>query len=150
MNVTIDISDYLSYEEIREECKYAIRNSVQEMFRDESKVDTLISNLGYEFIFEAVSKAIGKDAEKVIIEKVEELIKNDSSIRYEMWRKKDNWDRRESPAINMLYKAIESNEDLMEQRVREEIMKHELYELQDIMYNIACDVLYNRIFAKVE
>ena len=149
MKVTIDITDYLSQEEIIEECKYAIRNSVQEMFcRKESDIDRLISNLGYEFIFEAVSKAIGKNAEKVIAEKVEELIKDDSSIKYEMWRKKDNWDRRESPAIKMLYEVIENNKPIMEERVREEIMKHELYELQDIMYNIACDVLYNRIFAK--
>lgn len=149
MNVTIDITDYLSQEEIIEECKYAIRSSVQEMFcRNENDIDRLINNLGYEFIFGAVSKAIGKDAAKVIAEKVEELIKDDSSIKYEMWRKKDTWGRDESPAIKMLYEAIENNKPLMEQRVREEIMKHELYEMQDIMYNIACDVLYNRIFAK--
>lgn len=149
MNVTIDITDYLSQEEIIEECKYAIRNSVQEMFyRKENEINRLISNLGYEFIFGAVSKSIGKDAAKVIAEKVEELIKDDSAIKYEMWRKKDVWDKDESPALKMLYEAIENNKPLMEQRVQEEIKKYELSEVQNTMYNIACDVLYDRIFAK--
>ena len=149
MNVTIDITEYLSQDEIKEECKCVIRNSVQEMFcRKESDIDRWISNLGYKFIFEAVSKAIGKDAEKVIAEKVEELIKDDSSIKYEMWRKKNDWDKRESPAIKMLYKAIEDNKSLIEQRVQAEIIKYEFDSVEDEIYNMACDILYDRIFAK--
>ena len=96
MNININVADYLSQDEIKEECKYAIRNSVNEMFKRDNDVNRLITNL----------------------------------------------------TIKMLHEAIENNKSLMEQRVRDEIMRHDLYEIQEVMYNIACDVLYNRIFAK--
>lgn len=149
MNITIDITDYLSQDEIKEECKCAIRNSVHKMFcRKESDIDRLISNLGYEFIFEAVSKAIGKDAETVITEKVVELIKSDSSIKYEMWRKKDAWDRSESPAIKILYEAIEDNKWLMRDCVQKVIMDFEFPDVRDAMYDIACEIVSEKLFGK--
>ena len=149
MNVTINIEDYLTQDEIKEECRCAIRNSVYEMFcAKESDVDRLISNLGYEFIFEAVSEAIGKDAENAIAEKVAELIKDDSSIRYEMWRKNDAWNRTESPATKILHKAIEDNEQLMRERVHDAIVNFEFPDVREAMYDIACEVVSEKLFGE--
>lgn len=149
MNITINIEDYLSQDEIKEECKYAINNSVSKMFcAKESEVNRLISNLGYEFIFEAVSKAIDEDAEKIIAEKVAELIKDDSSIKYEMWRKGGTWDNIESPAIKILYRAIEDNEQLMRERVQEAIVDFEFPDVRDAMYDVACEIVSEKLFGK--
>lgn len=151
MNITIDITDYLSQDEIKEECKYEIRNSVHEMFcKKESDIDRLISNLGYEFIFEAVSKAIGKDAKKVITEKVTELVKDGSVIRYEMWRRKDAWDRTESPATKIMYEAIEDNKLLMRDCVQKAIADFEFPDVRDAMYDTACEIISEKLFGKNE
>ena len=149
MNIEIDITDYLSQEEIKEECKYAIRNSVYEMFcKNESDIDRLISNLGYEFIFATISKAIGEDAEKLITKKVTELIKNDNSISYEMWRRKDAWERTESPAIKILYEAIEDNKYLMRSCVQKAIADFEFPDVRNVMYDIACEIVREKLFGE--
>ena len=44
MNIEINISDYLSEEEIKEECKRAIRDLLYNIYNNESRIDTLISN----------------------------------------------------------------------------------------------------------
>lgn len=149
MNITIDIKDYLSEDEIKDECRFAIRNSIYEMFcKNESDIDRLISNLGYEFIFEAVSKAIGKDSEEMIVKKVTELAKDSSAIKYEMWRKKDVWDRSESPAIKILHEAIEDNNWLMRDCVQKVIMDFEFPDVRDAMYDIACEIVSEKLFGK--
>jgi hypothetical protein len=151
MNIIIDITDYLSEDEIKEECKWAIRGSIHEMFcKNESDINRLISNLGYEFIFEAVSKAIGKDSEKTIAEKVTELAKDSSAIKYEMWRKKDAWDKIESPAIKILYEAIEDNKWLMRDCIQKAIMDFEFPNVRDAMYDIACEIISEKLFGKNE
>ena len=147
MNITIDIRDYLSHDEIKNECRYAIRSCVRETFcRNESDINRLISNLGYEFVFKAVSEAIGEDAEKVIVAKVAELVRRDDTIRYQMWRKQDVWEKNESPAIKILYDAIKDNEPLMRERVQQLITDFEFPDVRDAMYNIACDIVSEKLF----
>ena len=58
MEVTFNVFEYLTPDEIKEECKKAIRHSVHDTFaKNEAEVQRLISNLGYEFVFKAVSVA---------------------------------------------------------------------------------------------
>ena len=147
MEVTFNVFDYLTMDEIKEECRMAIRQSIHNTFaRNEADVQRLISNLGYEFIFKAVSAAIGKDAEKEIAAKVAELAKDKSHIRFEMWRKKDAWERAESPAIAILYEAIKDNKLLIRECVQTVIKEFEFPEVRDAMYAMAQDIIYEKLF----
>ena len=149
MNITIDIRDYLSADEIRDICKDTIAHDVHMLFtKGEAEIERLISNLGYEFVFAAVSKAIGKDAEKLIAEKVIELIKNDSTIKYEIWRKQDVWQKTESPAIKILNDAIEDNKHLIRDRVSVEIGKYPIDEIRDEFFDMAVHILEENLFGK--
>jgi hypothetical protein len=147
MNITIDIRDYLSADEIRDICKDTIAHDVHMLFaKNETEIERLISNLGYEFLFAAVSESIGKDAKKLIAEKVIELIKNDSSIKYEIWRRQDVWQRTESPAIKTMNDAIEDNKHLIRDRVITEIEKYPIDEIRDEFFDMAVHILEEKLF----
>ena len=147
MEVTFDVFDYLTMDEIKEECKKAIQSSVRDMFcKNEAEIDRLISNLGYEFIFKAVSDVIGADAKKAIADKVVELAQDKSHIRFEMWRKKDAWERVESPAIGILYEAINDNKWYIRQCVQKVIEEFDFPDVRSAMYETACDIVHEKLF----
>lgn len=147
MEVTFNVFEYLSPDEIKEECKKAIRHSVRDTFaKDEKEVERLISNLGYEFIFKAVSVAIGEDVEKAIAEKVAKLAQDEGHIRYEMWRKKDFWERTESPAIAILYEAINDNKQLMRECVQTAIKEFDFPDVREAMYEVAHEIVREKLF----
>lgn len=152
MEVKFDVFDYLTPEEIREECKHTIRSCVRETFaRNESEINRLISNLGYEFLFEAVSEAIGKDAREEIATVVKELASEKSHIKYVMWRRKDAWDHRESPAIGILDQAIVDNKWLIRDCVQKAIAECDFPDVRDAMYDTACNIVHEKLFgAKME
>lgn len=151
MEITFNVFDYLTIDEIKEECKKAIQSNVRDMFcKNEAETDRLISNLGYEFIFKAVSETIGTDAKKVIADKVAELARDKSHIRFEMWRKKDAWERTESPAISILYEAIKDNKLLIRECVQTTIKEFEFPEVRDAMYAMAQDIIYEKLFGGAE
>ena len=147
MEITFNVFDYLTMDEIKEECRMAIRQSIHNTFaRNEEDVQRLISNLGYEFIFKAVSATIGKDAEKEISAKVAELAQDKSHIRFEMWRKKDAWERSESPAIAILYEAIKDNKMLIRECVQTAIKEFDFPDVRDAMYETAREIIWEKMF----
>lgn len=149
MELKINIEDYLSHEEIKSIAMDAVRESIISIFRkDEANINRLISNLSYEFIFEAVSDAIGEDAQTKITNKVKELLEDESCIRYELWRKKDTFEKYESPAIPMLHKAIEDNKWLLREKVTQSIARYEFSDVQDAMYNALNQIVYDKVFGK--
>jgi len=146
MEIKIDVSNYLTHEEIKEECRMAIRSIIKEQFSKESQIQRLISNLGYEFIFEAVSQEMGMDAREAISEVVFDLASDVSHIRYEMWRRKDAWERTESPAITIMNEAIKENRDFIEASVRAAIKEFEFPDVRQAMYDMAQEVIYEKLF----
>lgn len=151
VNISINIDDYLSFSEIKDICIEAIRDAVYENYRQkESDIDRLISNLGYEFIFEAVSKAIGKDAEEMIARKVSELAQKDDVVKYEMWRRNDMFGREDSPAIKIMNEAIEDNKFYIRALVSKVIDNFEFTDVKDAIYDMACEVISEKLFGKNE
>ena len=147
MNITINIEDYITPEEIKSIAMDAVRDTILATFRgDEANINRLISNLSYEFIFKAVSDSIGEDAQLKVANKVKELLEDGSSIRYELWRKKDAWEKSESPAIGLLYKAIKDNESLIRAKVSESINNYEFSDVQQAIYDALNDVVYEKVF----
>jgi hypothetical protein len=148
MELKINIEDYLTHEEIKNIVTDALRESIISVFRgDEANINRLISNLSYEFIFEAVSDAIGEDAQTKITNKVKELLEDENHIRYELWRK-NIYDDYESPAIPMLHKAIKDNEDLIRAKVVQSIDQFKFDGVQDAMYNALNQIVYDKVFGK--
>lgn len=151
MELTINIEDYIAPDEIKSLAMEAVRSSIMKTYsQDEYNISRLISNLSYEFIFKAVSDAIGEDAQKKIESKVKELLEEGSSIRYELWRRKDVWEKTESPAIAILHKAIKDNEGLIRSKVMQRIDSYEFNDVQDAMYNALNEIVYEKVFGSSE
>jgi hypothetical protein len=149
MDLTIRLEDYVTPEEIKAIAMETIRESIWRTFsQDETNINRLISNLSYEFIFKAVSDAIGEDAQAKISNKVRELLDDDSSIRYNLWRRKDVWQKDESPAIVILDKAIKDNEDLIRNKVMQSIDSFDFGDVKETMYDTLQTVVYEKIFGK--
>ena len=151
MELSIRIEDYVTPEEIKAVAMEELRKIIGATFyRDETNINRLISNLSYEFIFKAVSDAIGEDAQAKISSTVQELIKDESKIRYEMWRKKDAWEKEESPAVTILHKAIKDNEGLIRTKVMQSIDGYHFDDIQTAMYEALNTVVYEKVFGKDE
>ena len=147
MELTINIEDYITPEEIKSVAMEAVRDSIMRTYsRNEYDISRLITNLSYEFIFKAVSDAIGEDAQTKISNKVKELLEDGGSIRYELWRRKDAWEKTESPAIPILHKAIKDNEGLIRTKVMQSIDDYRFDDVQDAMYNALNEIIYDKVF----
>ena len=151
MELTINIEDFITPEEIKAIAMEAVRDSIMRIYsRDEYNISRLITNLSYEFIFKAVSDAIGEDAQTKISNKVKELLEDGGSIRYELWRRKDAWEKTESPAIPILHKAIKDNEGLIRTKVMQSIDSYEFNDVQDAMYEALNQIVYEKVFGLTE
>ena len=151
MNIEINISDYLSKEEIKEECKCAIRHLIYNTYNNESRIDTLISNLSYEFLFKQISECINKDAETLIRNKVIELLEDDSNIKYELFRKANAWDRETSVGYKILEQAIKDSENLIIEKVTTAINNYDFgnsQEIYDKIMDCITSIIDNRLFRK--
>lgn len=149
MNIEININDYLSNEEIKEECKSAIRHLIYNTFNNESRIDTLISNLSYEFLFKQISECINKDAETLIRNKVIELLGNDYSIKYELFRKPNAWDRESSVGYKILQQAIKDSENLIREKVTTAINNYDFgnrEEIYDKIMDCVRSIIDDRLF----
>jgi hypothetical protein len=148
MKISINIEDYLSQEEMQEIAKEEFTYAISEKFRSDSDIERIISNLAYNFLFKAVDAAIGTDSFELIKTNVIEVLKDDSNIRYCLWRKKDAWDNYESPAVTILNKAIEDNRELIENRVFEMVSNYDFKEAKDEIYDVVCNAIEKQLFGK--
>lgn len=140
MNIDINIENYLSKEEIKNECKMAIRHTIYDKYKKEAELDRLISNLSHEFLFKQISECINKDVEALIRNKVIELLNDGSSIKYELFRKADVWDRETSVGYKILQQAIKDSENLIREKVTAVINNYNFGNNQEI-YNKIMDCI---------
>lgn len=147
--ITINIDDYMTPDDIKVECMTAVRQAVFNMYgRNENEIRRLITNLSYEFIFKAVSDCIGEDAKALIVNKVKELLeKDDSSIKYNLWRKKDVYESNESPAVTILHEAIKDNKQMIRNKVMQHIDTFDFGDVQTAVYEGLNNILYEKIFS---
>lgn len=151
MEMTINIEDYVTPENIKDEALYVIRSELARQYHNnESEINRLITNLSYEFVFKAVSDAIGESAEKKITDAVARLLEDESHIRYEMWRRKDAWNKTESPAIDIMEKAIKDNEGLIRTKVMQAIDDFEFDDVKISIYEALDGIIYDKVFGKGE
>lgn len=149
MDITINIEDYVSPGEMKAMVMEEMRNILhQHYYRNESEINRMITNLSYEFIFKAVSEAIGEDAIEKISSTVKRLLEDDSNIRYNMWRKKDAWDKSDSPAIQIMDRAIKDSEGLIRTKVMIAIDEYEFKDIQTAIYESLDNIIYQKVFGK--
>lgn len=133
MNVTIDITDYLDEDEMREIAREQFARVVRESVADRlyyGKVYDFIGNLAYEVVWPAVDEKIGCDAREAIAERIPKVIEDLSE--YSVFRKADKYLKREdSVAQVILDEVVRENRPLIERRVTEIIEGLSDYRIKD-------------------
>ena len=131
MNVEIDINEYLSEEDKREIAIEVFRQQVKnQLFKStdgtvqsDSEVQRVIGNITHEIVFQEVQKYI-PDAKEQIQKNVQKAIGKD--VTYQVFKKKDAWDRDESLAVAYIREEVKANEEVFKERIREAIANYDL------------------------
>lgn len=129
--IVIDINDYLSESEKKEYAIEAFKETIKKgMFNDkqgiqlDAEIQRVIGNISRSIVMEEVQKYI-PNCEELIKKKTLEVINKDS-FSYEVFKKKDVWDKDESLAITYMNETIRANKELFQKRIKETIENYDL------------------------
>jgi hypothetical protein len=143
MDININIEDYLTPEEIKNECKEAVRGVIYTQYgKSENELDRLLINLSYRYVFNMVDKAVDGNLETIIKEKVIEII-NDLSP-YCVFRSSD-YGSTESKGYKIIEEEVEKQRNHIRQKIYEVI---EQYDFQSLKSRIS-DMIYECIEEKL-
>lgn len=144
MNIEIDVHDYISEEEIKNETLYALRSLFANQLRKEADIERVLSNLTHEYIFKMVCDKLNVDHEYIesaIADGIKKAIEGDT-IKHKVFQRKDAWERSESPAVKILDNALANSKELIEAEVERRIREYDFHELheeiQDTIYEVIC------------
>lgn len=115
----IKIEDYLSREEIKEILEDQIRESIKDKFTNEKEFERILFNLSYEFVYQEIDKATGKNSRELILKKTESILNNIKN--YSVFRD-GSYGSPKSLAYKILEGAVANNTELIKQKVRECIL----------------------------
>ena len=144
--IKIKIEDYLSQEEIKENARDTLINRYREQLRKEADIERVLTNLTSEYVFKLLESVFpDKDIEQLIRNKVKETIEESTS--YYVFRRKDAWERTESPAVEILDDECRKSKSLIKAMVEKRISEYPFEELDkgDIAYTIS-EVITDRLF----
>jgi len=116
-----DIQEYLADYEVRYIVENAIKESVQKKLKDD--LERLVSNATYEVVSEFITKIWNNDPrlEMKLREGVKEQVENGSTIKFNLFRKADAFDRRrgqeDSVGQQIFEQAVRDNGGAIREKV---------------------------------
>jgi hypothetical protein len=135
MNTTIviNIDDYLSESEKKQYAVEAFKESIKHgMFKGkegiqlDSEIQRVIGNISHSIVMEAVQEYI-PNSEELIKQKTLDIIKS-SDFSYQLFKKKDAWDKEESLAITYMREVISQSKSEFQEKIREAIRNYDATE----------------------
>ena len=143
MKIEIDTSDYFSNEEMKEIAEDELRNAFRAQFQKESDVERVITNLSLEYVFALIAEQWDGDFAEALREQVKKSISEDT-IKYQVFRRRDAWDKTESPAVKILDEECANSRPLIKAAVEKHIAGYPFHELDrdeigGVIYNVIMD-----------
>ena len=150
MKIEIDTSDYFSNEEMKEIAEDELRNAFKAQFQKESDVERVITNLSLEYVFALIAEQWDGDFAEALREQVKKSISEDT-IKYQVFRRRDAWDRTESPAVKILDEECANSRPLIKAAVVKHIAEYPFHELdRDEIGGVIYDVIMDKILSPQE
>ena len=147
MKVEIDIDEYFTPEMIKEIAEDELRKAFRRQFRTESDVERVLANLSSEFIFTLIAEQWDSDFTELLREKIKNAIEDDT-LKYIVFRRKDVWDRTESPAVKILDEECTNARPLIRECVEKHIREYPFHELdKSEIGEVIYDVIMDRILS---
>ena len=151
MDITIDAFDYISPEKISEIVEDEIRYAIRSQIKKESDIERVLTNFTAEYIFKLMESewaANAIDFEKALKEAINNAIESDH-VKYYVFRRKDAWDRTESPAVKILDEECANSRPLIHEMVEKHIREYPFHELdRDEIGNVIYDVIMEKILKR--
>lgn len=153
MDITIDAFDYISPEKISEIVEDEIRYAIRSQIKKESDIERVLTNFTAEYIFKLMESewaANNVDFEKALREAINNAIESDY-VKYHVFRRKDAWDRTESPAVKILDEECANSRPLIREMVEKHIREYPFHELdRDEIGCVIYDVIMEKILKRNE
>ena len=146
MELKIKIEDYLSELEIKEIAKEELKYSFKELFRKEADIERVLSNISHEFVFDLINSQCDCDLEQILKDKIKETLQNEDISSY-LFRRKDAWDRSESPMIKIIDEEVINSRPLIKEIIEKHIEEYPFNELdKNEIVDTISDVIKERLF----
>lgn len=143
MDININIENYLTPEEIKNECKEAVRDAIYTQYgKSENALNRLLINLSYCYVFNMIDEAVDGNLETIIKEKIIEIINDLHS--YHVFRSGD-YGTPESKGYKIIEEEVEKQREHIKQKIYEII---EQYDFQGLKNHIS-DMIYECIEDKL-
>jgi len=117
MELKIDITEYLSEEEIKELCKEQVKCEISKFFKNEENAQRLLSNLSYKLVYNEIDKVI-PNSKELVVSKTMSILGNIQS--YLVFRD-GSYGSSKSLAYQILEESVRNNRDLINEKVKETI-----------------------------
>ena len=147
--ITVDVSEYLSQEEMKEICKDVFTNAVAKYINTENDLKRIIGNIGYETACNILDKQVPNFSDQII----EQTKKACADIgTYTVFRKSNGWGDKDSIGLTILEQATKDNKDIIIKKVQEifnAIDDDSLrYEISDIIQKYIVDKVFDNTDSK--
>lgn len=143
--ITVDVSEYLSQEEMKEICKDVFTNAVARYINTENDLKRIIGNIGYETACNILDKQVPNFSDQ-IIEQTKKACLDIST--YTVFRKSNGWGDKDSIGLTLLEQATKDNKDIIIKKVQEvfnTIDNDSLrYEISDIIQKYIVDKVFEK------
>ena len=149
MEITVNVSNYLTEDEIKEIAIEELRNAFARQFRVEADVERVLANLSHEYVFHAVCEQLEKnteDVEQTIKNKIAEALNDSSTIKWKVFQRKDAWERSESPAVAILDDVLKNCKPKIEDAVNKRIEEYPFYELTEEISDTIYECIMKKMF----
>ena len=151
MEITINAFDYISYEKMVEIVEDELRHSLREQIKKESDIQRVLTNFTAEYVFKILESEWAKNAvdfEKALREKINDVLQSDA-ISFYVFRRKDIWDRSESPAVAILDDECRNSRPLIREMVEKHIREYPFHELDrdeigEVIYGVIMEKILGR------
>ena len=131
MEMNIEISDYLSEEEIKEIVRQEFADRLRNHFDSEYNIERIISNTAYKCLGEELDKLV-PNYKEILNKNIKEVFNSKDSISYELFSMKS------TPANIMLENIIKDNKQLIEEKIKETILS---YDFSKAIYDKASNLI---------
>lgn len=130
--IEINIEDYISESEKKEYAIEAFKEKIKSglfksnigTIQEDSEIQRIIGNITSQVVMNEVSKYI-PNCEKMIKDKVLQTLTK-SDLTYQLFKKKDVWDKEESLTVTYMNEAIKKCKNTFQKRIKETIENYDL------------------------
>lgn len=148
LKTEININDYVSQEDIIDIAVSEVRLAFRSMLKNEADIERILVNLSYEYIFKIVEQELNIHQEEFrdkIVGMCRKLLDDPSTLKYLIFRRKDIYERAESPAVKWLDMELENSHEKIKEEVNKRIEEYPFYELRENIENTIYECIVDMI-----